>query len=75
MPWLALLFFRAFFFRAFFAMLCLLVLVTVRPRTSAAEVAYGPRVTPGADPDDASAADRARDGVGRVGAPVVRDST
>ncbi|EWM67710.1 hypothetical protein MCBG_04843 [Micromonospora sp. M42] len=29
MPWLALLFFRAFFLRAFFAMLCLLVLVTV----------------------------------------------
>ncbi|WP_168215463.1 hypothetical protein [Micromonospora sp. MH33] len=40
MPWLAPLFFRAFFFRAFFAMLCLLVLVTVRPRASAAEVAY-----------------------------------
>lgn len=40
LPWLAPLFFRAFFLRAFFAMLCLLVLVTVRPRASAAEVAY-----------------------------------
>ncbi|OHX05865.1 hypothetical protein BFV98_24165 [Micromonospora sp. WMMB235] len=29
LPWLALLFLRAFFLRAFFAMLCLLVLVTV----------------------------------------------
>ncbi len=41
MPWLAPLFFRAFFFRAFFAMLCLLVLVTIRPRVNAADAVCG----------------------------------
>ena len=49
LPWLAPLFFRAFFLRAFFAMLCLLVLVTVRPRASAAEVAYRSSGRPGSD--------------------------
>lgn len=42
LPWLALLFLRAFFLRAFFAMLCLLVLVTIRPRASAARSRTGP---------------------------------
>ncbi|RZU77971.1 biotin-dependent enzyme [Micromonospora kangleipakensis] len=47
MPWFAALFLRAFFLRDFFAILCLLVLVTVRPRASAAEVAYRSSGPPG----------------------------
>ncbi len=72
MPWLALLFFRAFFLRAFFAMLCLLVLVTV---PSAAGRGGGRGVAPrlaGADPHDASADAARRSAVGRIACPVVR---
>lgn len=72
MPWLALLFLRAFFFRAFFAMLCLLVLVTV---PSAAARGGGRGAAPGspvADPHDASAAAARRSAVGRIACPVVR---
>ncbi|SCE81070.1 Biotin-requiring enzyme [Micromonospora viridifaciens] len=46
MPWLALLFLRAFFFRAFFAMLCLLVLVT----SGRGERGGGRVPVPGTDP-------------------------